>query len=143
MNSIEQFSVNGNENGLYEVLKDAFYQPTMIKVITKINDWINDGCKVFAYLEDEELLGAIIVRESTSEVIIECIGVNNRRRGSGIGSELVKYIQGICCKQLFAETDDSAIGFYRKIGFNSNKVVKHYKNGDIVRYECGLMKKMF
>jgi ribosomal protein S18 acetylase RimI-like enzyme len=96
-------------------------------VIKAINDWIKEGCKLYAVIENDELFGAVIIREKSSEIVIECIGVDNKRRGNGIGSELIKYIRSMNSKQIFAETDDSAIRFYKNNGFNSNRIVKQYK----------------
>ena len=39
-------------------------------------------------------------------------------------------------KRITAQTDDDAIGFYRKSGFEAERVVIEYPNGSVVRYNC-------
>lgn len=37
---------------------------------------------------------------------------------------------------ILAETDDDAVGFYKNMGFDITKEVKHYGNGSVDRYRC-------
>ena len=43
-------------------------------------------------------------------------------------------------RNIKAQTDDSAIGFYRKCGFTEEREVVEYLDGCAVRYNCSLRK---
>jgi len=41
-------------------------------------------------------------------------------------------------REVFAETDDDAVEFYRRLGFSVQPFVRHFSDGDVTRYRCEL-----
>jgi hypothetical protein len=41
-------------------------------------------------------------------------------------------------KRIEAQTDDDSVGFYRKCGFDEERIVVDYPDGSAVRYNCVL-----
>lgn len=122
---------------MYYVIKDSFYKPNLDKVIKKIEELINDNRSiVFGYFKESKLVGSIVIEITNNEIIVKYIGVRENSRHNDIGSSLIKYIidqyQLIC----FAETDNSAVGFYRKCGFECTEIIKEYGNNKVKRFSC-------
>lgn len=64
------------------------------------------------------------------------IVVAPEHRGQGVGSFLINRIIANCSpKKILAETDDDAVGFYRKLGFN---IIPFESKWGITRYKMDL-----
>lgn len=44
-----------------------------------------------------------------------------------------------CLHSLIAQTDNDAVGFYRKCGFITREEIKKYPDGIVDRYNCRLV----
>lgn len=94
----------------------------------------DDKTSVFAYSESGEYKGIIVfkVEDNTAEILD--IAVIPEYKGNGIGSRLIDYIfTRFAVNKITAETDDDAIGFYKKYGFT---VIDTKLNHDTKRYVC-------
>ena len=70
--------------------------------------------------------------------IINDIAVNSNFRGKGIGSKLVRFIfEQFEVNKIIAETDDDAVMFYKRCGFETDKIGTKF---DTNRYRCQLIK---
>lgn len=69
--------------------------------------------------------------------MILSIDVDSAFRGKGIGSKLISsFIENTSCSEICAETDDDAVTFYQKYGFDIKSLGEEYPG--IVRYICTL-----
>ncbi len=123
----------------YEVYKHCMYMPTTEIFDKKIAEWMTDKrIRVYGCIYNGALRG-IIVLSLLSDENAEIIGiaVDENYRGKGIASYMIKEIcEKHSLKVLSAETDDDAVLFYQRTGFEITKKIKAYKDGEVVRYEC-------
>ena len=113
-----------------------------------IGDW-DPSVKIFVCDMDVEKAGILVLKKieaaegSETGVEAEILGIAVRKdlRGKGIGKEMVcQVMEAEHLKKITAQTDDDAIGFYRKSGFEEERVVIEYPNGSVVRYNCSMIK---
>ena len=74
---------------------------------------------------------------------IEIIGiaVDVSARGKSIGSYMInQVINNYGLLSVYAETDNDAVGFYQKNGFNIVEFSEAYDGETVVRYKCELTK---
>jgi len=92
---------------------------------------------VFACLNEGEYAGIIVLETQKDCAEILGIAVKSELRGRGVGA----YMIAACTEELrvrtvTAETDDDGVEFYRRTGFCAQRFVKHFADGDVVRYRC-------
>jgi ribosomal protein S18 acetylase RimI-like enzyme len=94
---------------------------------------------VFSAKNQEKFLGIIVLDISdVDKVIIHDIAVLNNYQCKAIGGSLISHCISVFKPyQIIAETDDDAVGFYRKFGFDILALGDKYGAG-IVRYKCTL-----
>ena len=122
---------------LYDVYKHCMYMPTQEKFNKKVETFFkDDSIKIFACLYNDEFKG-VVVASFTEDNKAEIVGisVDESVRNKGIGSFMIK---GISADSLYAETDDDAVGFYRKNGFAVTKFLENYDGETVARYKCEL-----
>lgn len=124
----------------------CMYQPTYEDYKALMEKFLSDpSVKIFVCDMDGEKAGILVLKEteaatgSETGVEAEILGIAVRKdlRGKGIGKEMVcQVMEAEHLKRITAQTDDDAIGFYRKSGFEEERVVIEYPNGSVVRYNC-------
>lgn len=132
-------SINSEET--YEIFKHCMYMPTKKKYDLKVDGWLcNENIKVYGYFEERHIKGIIVISLEGNDVAeILGISVDTKYRNCRIGSYMIKQIVGIySLKSLMAETDDEAVEFYRKNGFEIREDIKIYNGEESVRYVCEL-----
>lgn len=73
---------------------------------------------IYAYKDNGEYKGIVVFNIAKSSAAILDIAVKPEHRGQGIGSKLIDFIfNSFNVDSIAAETDDDAIGFYKKYGF--------------------------
>ena len=121
----------------YEIYAPCMFMPTCEKFKAKAERYVSDpSVSVFGYFEGEKALGVISVEESEDGVEILGIAVKAELRRRGIGSKLVGHVWNLFGKTLIAETDDDAVDFYRKNGFEVKKFTACYGGESVTRYSC-------
>ena len=125
-----------NTHEVYEIYALCMYQPTWERFSAKAAACMEDeGAEVFAFFQDDRMAGVIAVRrqsEETAEIL--GIAVTPGLRGCGIGAKLIDFAEHkLACGELLAETDDDAVVFYRKCGFETSAFLK---NNAYRRYRC-------
>ena len=112
----------------------CMYQPTYEEYKLRMEGYLNDpSVKVFVC----EKAGMMILKYSGSVAEIIGIATSEKLRGQGIGKNMIRSVmESEHLERLEAQTDDDAIGFYRKCGFDEEKIVVDYPNGSVVRYNC-------
>lgn len=123
----------------YELYKSCMYMPTKEKYNSCVEIWLNnDNIRTYGCYS-ESLLEGIIVVNSQSDKNAELIGISVCEicRGKGVGSYMIQKVKKIYQPQkIMAETDDGAVGFYMKCGFDVSKEIKKYGTEEVVRYHC-------
>lgn len=104
---------------VYSLLAPSVFNPTPERLLSRAEKYqADDNTSVYAYLESGEYKGIVVFKteENTAEILD--IAVKPGCKGKGIGSRLIDYIfSKFQVNKITAETDDDAIGFYKKYGF--------------------------
>lgn len=128
----------------YEIYKHCMFMPTEEKFNKKVDKFLCDNSiKIFACLQQDEIRGVISV-SFTEQDKVEILGiaVDIATRSKGIGSYMInKLVSDYGLTYVLAITDDDAVEFYRKYGFNTTKFSKTHGDGEtVVHYRCELTK---
>lgn len=120
---------------VYSLLAPSVFNPTPERLLSRAEKYqADDTVKVYAYSENGEYKGIIAfkIKEQTAEIL--GIAVKPEYQGKGIGSRLINYIfSQFAVNKVTAETDDDAIGFYKKYGFAVADINNKYYTK---RYVC-------
>ena len=124
-----------SDSAILHLLAPSVFNPTPERLLTRAEKYqADDKTSVYAYSESGEYKGIIVfkIEDNTAEILD--IAVKPEYQGKGIGSRLIDYIFSIfAVSKIIAETDDDAIGFYKKYGFT---VIDTKLNHDTKRYVC-------
>lgn len=137
MHEIVDISNSLSNDTNLEILKESVFEPTKEKLIKRSNYYQSaDGVVSYGYAYNDFILGLIVLDiTNKDEIVILDIAVKKDNQKSGIGKALLNYV--LCelkPKILIAETDDDAVGFYKKSQFEIVNLRKKYLNN--TRYEC-------
>ena len=127
----------------YEIYKHCMFMPTEEKFNNKVDLFLNDiFVKIFACFEQDKIVGIMVVSfKEHKKIEIIGIAVDVSARGKGIGSYMInQVINNYGLLFVYAETDNDAVGFYRKNGFNVMGFSETYDGATVVRYKCELTK---
>ena len=128
---------------VYEIYKHCMFMPTEEKFSNKVDLFLNDiFVKIFACFEQDKIVGIMVVSfKEQKKIEIIGIAVDVSARGKGIGSYMInQVINNYGLLSVYAETDNDAVGFYRKNGFNIMEFSETYDGATVVRYKCELTK---
>ena len=104
------------DKSVYSLLAPSVFNPTPARLLSRAEKYqADDNTSVYAYTENGEYKGIIVfkIKEQTAEILN--IAVKPEYQGNGIGSMLIDYIfSKFAVSKITAETDDDAIGFYKK-----------------------------
>ena len=98
------------------------------------------GKMFYGWIENNEPLGICGFRELQDKVEVCHIAASPTSRRKGIGKNTVTALCKKYSKTIEAETDDDAVGFYRKCGFETIELYKEYGNKKYRRWQCILDK---
>ena len=128
-------STVASDENILELFKYSHFCPTKEKILKLAKKYHEDkNIFPFASIHKNKTSGIIVVQKINDETyeIID-ISVNKSCRRQGIASKLIDYvIDNLGTKIIFAETDDDAVGFYKKYGFKTEKI----KTKEYTRYKC-------
>jgi ribosomal protein S18 acetylase RimI-like enzyme len=128
----------GLENEVFVVLGDAIFEATIEKVKMIIHEFCTNNKKeILGYFMNGRLIGIIGI-EINEEIEIKYIGVEKNNRKNGIGTKLINFLRKLNNQNIFAETDDDAIYFYKKYGFTCEALIKNYNGQEVKRYRCSI-----
>ena len=125
----------------FNIYQQCMYTHTYEAYRNKVNDYISDKNTKIYICRVEDNIAGIIVLTLTGDESAELMGiaVHSGFRKQGIGSFLVRESANkMCIHWITAETDDDAVGFYEKMGFDISREVKYYGGKGVVRYHCSL-----
>ena len=121
------------------VISLSMYMPTKEKQNSRADMYKSDASvSAFACEDNGSICGTIILRHiANDEFEIMGIATHTACRNQGVASRLIDYaVETLKCRALKAETDDDAVGFYRKYGFQIYSLGEKYPG--CVRYLCTL-----
>ena len=123
------------EPDILKLLAPSVYNPTEERLLNRAKKYQEDEeTNVYVYKEDNEYKGIVVFKIINNSATILDIAVKPEHRGQGIGSKLIDFIfNQFSVEAVVAETDDDAIGFYKKYGFS---VVDTKVEFDTKRYVC-------
>ncbi|MDI2588842.1 GNAT family N-acetyltransferase [Psychrobacillus sp. NEAU-3TGS] len=92
--------------------------------------------KLYGYKQAEQFVGCIgVVFTEDNTCIIKQIGVFPDMRGRGIGERMINFIiENYSLSKIFAETDQDAVNFYKKMGFTIISLGEKYPR--VERFMC-------
>ena len=107
------------EPDILKLLAPSVYNPTEERLLNRAKKYQEDEeTNVYVYKEDNEYKGIIVFEIVNNSATILDIAVKSKHQGQGIGSKLIDFIfNSFNVDSIIAETDDDAIGFYKKYGF--------------------------
>ena len=118
------------------VLALSVYEPTEEKMKKRAAAHQKDsGVSAYGCWMNGRLTGLVILRSQADGMEILSIGVLPKARGHGVASALLDHAREVMHpRKLVAETDDDAVGFYRRYGFDIQSLGEKYPG--IVRHRC-------
>lgn len=134
-NKITNVKANITEQALLNILSPSVFNPTPERVRNRAEVYQqNENTSIYAYAENGEYLGVVVFEMKEDSATIFDIAVDTKHQHKGIGSRLIDFIfKEFHATCVYAETDDDAIGFYKKYGFT---VYGTYLKFDTMRYQC-------
>ena len=97
-----------------------------------------EGEQFYAWEENGEPMGICGFRVLLDKLEICHIAVSENARGRGCGSTMIAALHSKYNMSIQAETDDDAIGFYRKCGFEATAINKQFGDNTVRRWVCVL-----
>lgn len=93
---------------------------------------------LYGWIENNEILGICGIEVYSDYIEISNIAVSPDARKQGIGKTMILALQEKYKMTVIAETDDDAVGFYLKCGFEAKAFIKTYSHVECRRYRCVL-----
>ncbi len=94
----------------------------------------SDNLHFYGWLDGDKILGICGFEIHADKTEIHLIAVAEEYHHQGIGSAMVTALQNTYHLPLEAETDDDAVGFYRKRGFETSAF--HHPKWGVTRHTC-------
>ena len=118
----------------------CMYKPTSDKYIAEMTRYISDpSVRIYIGKERDKIVGMLVLREDSDASEIVGVAVSESMRKCGIGKNMIsKVLETEHPERIIAQTDDDAVGFYRRCGFTDEKTYTEYPDGTSVRYNCTL-----
>ncbi|HCS74324.1 MAG TPA: hypothetical protein DIW17_10670 [Clostridiales bacterium] len=114
-----------DNSDIIKIISYSVYECSPERAAIKAKAYKNDETQdIYAWVENGDILGVcgIIVHRNKIEITNISVSENNRHRG--IGSSMITALQEKYEMVIEAETDDDAVDFYRKCGFETNDFQK-------------------
>jgi ribosomal protein S18 acetylase RimI-like enzyme len=125
-----------NLNEVKALLGECMW-PDDDKIQNELNQYFEWGAReLFGEVNDDKLVGLIgVIYETADAVELKHIAIHADFRGKGIGSKLInEFIKAKKIVRIKAETDQDAVGFYKKMGFAITSLGEKYAG--VERFEC-------
>jgi ribosomal protein S18 acetylase RimI-like enzyme len=125
----------------FEIYSQCMYKPSVEeykKEITALES--NAENRIFICTYHQENAGIIVlsIRPDNSAEIVG-IAVKEELKHRGIGKFMINSAAAaLGVKNITAETDDDAVNFYQRSGFEVKEFIRHFPDGDVTRYQCTL-----
>lgn len=125
---------NPHNEILHKIVSSWTFNPTRERVENRIEKHLEED-QLFVASDNGTIFGSFSFHNIDNDIIeITGIGVLKEYRMKGLGRDLLnQFHEFTVATKIIVETDDEAVGFYMKSGFNI-KSEKILENG-IIRYE--------
>lgn len=122
----------------FRVYAPCMYRPTYEAYGAKMGLYASDpSVRIFICRGEGKTAGMLVLKRAGRDAEIVGIAAAEELRRRGIGrSMLRRAAEAEGLRSLTAQTDDEAVGFYRRCGFTAERTVVRYPDGDAVRYRC-------
>ena|SRR5205085_8739046 len=125
--------INITHPTLSNMIAPSIGMATERKIQKTLSDYNRPNHHLIGAFSDDILIGIIGVEITDEICAIKHISVSDENRMKGIGKQLIIYIvHHFSIKNFIAETDDDAVDFYRKCGFQCTSFESPYGK----RYRC-------
>lgn len=106
-------------NHILKLLTPSVYNPTEERLLNRARKYQEaENTHIYAYKEECEYKGIVVFEIANNSATILDIAVKPEHQSHGIGSKLIDFIfNQFEADKIVAETDDDAVGFYKKYGF--------------------------
>ena len=123
------------EPDILKLLAPSVFNPTEKRLLNRVKKYQEDeNANIYAYKHNGEYKGIVVFKIANNSATILDIAVKPEYQGQGIGSKLIDFIfDRFEVDNITAETDDDAIGFYKKYGFTVANTKVEF---DTKRYVC-------
>ena len=134
---LEFVSVKQNvfDTGILPLLAPSVFKPTPEKLRSRAEKYFNNpNTHIYACREGGKYIGIVVFEVVGTNATVLDIAVDEACRKQGIGSALLSFVlENFNISELTAETDDDAVGFYKKYGFTVTEIKTIYNTR---RYLC-------
>ena len=130
-----------NSPEILEVLSESVFNPTMDRLKDRAEKYMTNPLTHIYSLNIEGKNIGIIVLEARNSKYIEILdfAVRHDMQRNGVGRKLIDFCtKTFMVDSIIAETDDDAIGFYKKVGFKVHSLGDKHGSG-INRFYCKLV----
>lgn len=122
---------------ILKIMAASFFDPTPEKMAAKAEDFRqNESWRLFAWVANGEILGVCGIELYSDYIEILNIAVAEHSRHSGVGRAMIETLKAKYDMAIKAETDDDAIGFYKKCGFETTEIYKQCGDNPFRRWNC-------
>ena len=122
-----------------KLVSESAYDQSIEATDRRMEEFRNrEDLRLYGWIENDEILGTCGVEVHSDCVVIRNIAVDPNVRKRGIGKAMITAVQQKYKTTVKAETDDGAVEFYRKCGFETEGFIKTYSSGECQRYKCVL-----
>ena len=105
--------------------------------VTRLIDTELPHLTVQGMVSDGEVRGFIALAETPHRITVEYIAVATDAQGQGLGRRFIEEARRIADgRAVFAETDDDAVDFYRRLGFTIAESAPDPRWPERRRYAC-------
>lgn len=115
------------------LLAPSVFNPTEERLQSRAGRYKGDENICVYALSREGSYKGIVAFSSGKQAVIHDIAVDPSCRKEGIGKALIRFIFFLGAETVIAETDDDAVGFYKKCGFTVTETESDYETK---RYLC-------
>jgi ribosomal protein S18 acetylase RimI-like enzyme len=120
-----------------EIISFAVFDGLAERVDKEVEKYLSSSALSFyGWIDGGAVVGVCGFEVRRDKVEIHLISVGKDRRRRGVGGAMVAALQKMYGLPVEAETDDDAVVFYRKLGFETT-AFRHPKYGT-TRYTCVL-----
>lgn len=124
---------------VYKIYSQCMYAPTYEKFTEKARSYLDaPNTEIYGFYEDNTFLGVIVLQpksQNTAEIV--GIAVERTHQHRHIGKELIQYAATAGhYTGLYAETDEDAVLFYARCGFETEAFQAVYDGIPCRRYRC-------
>ena len=121
------------------VMSLSMFQPTPESIARAVERCRGENRELWGMVDGGRVLGVVGYYIRGDHVLyIANISVIEERRGQGIGRAMIAALRERHALPIELETDDDAVGFYRKCDFDAAPFEKTYGEDVVRRWKCTL-----